>query len=98
MRNLLKNAYEHGAGENGKIEIGLRSKNGKNLIWIKDYGAGIPADILPKVGNVFYRGPGKTQGSGLGIYTSKVLSDEFNASVRIFSKENEGTAAFLYLR
>lgn len=63
VRNLLDNAIRY-APEGSQVTLVLTEKT----LTIGDNGPGIPADILPRIGERFYRPPGQEQsGSGLGL-------------------------------
>jgi signal transduction histidine kinase len=64
INNLLLNAID-ASGNNSKIEIIADEKKDYINLKIKDYGDGIPEEILPKVFIPFFTT--KSKGSGLGL-------------------------------
>ncbi len=65
------------------------------IIQIKDNGAGIDADAIPKVFDMFYRGSKSANGPGLGLYCVKALVSEMGGEVGIMSEINVGTTVEL---
>lgn len=70
IENVLRNAIRY-APEGTAIDIRLEAAAGKAAISIRDYGAGVPADMLPKIFQPFFRVDGsrdsQTGGVGLGL-------------------------------
>ena len=54
-----------------QIDVTLESSKGKALISVRDYGPGVPAEMLPKIFQPFFRVDGsrdsQTGGVGLGL-------------------------------
>ena len=64
--NLLDNAAKHG-GSGKRIEASM-SYDGKDVIvYIRDFGPGIPEDELPLVKKKFYKGSSSVRGTGIGL-------------------------------
>lgn len=94
--NLIKNAIE-AIEEDGKITIELcKSENNKEIhIAIKDTGCGIPPHVLDNIFEPFYTT--KTKGTGLGmVIINKIILDH-QGTIKIKSKQNEGTQILIYL-
>ena len=75
MSNLLNNAAKY-TQPNGSIWLGVREESSEVVISVRDDGAGIPADMLPKVFDLFTQvdhGADRAQG-GLGIGLTLVKS------------------------
>lgn len=64
--NILDNAAKHG-GEGQRIETGITCENDYVVMWVRDYGSGIPEDEIPLVKKKFYKGSSKARGSGIGL-------------------------------
>ena len=64
--NLLNNAAKY-TDLNGKIWLSVRRDGADALISVRDNGAGISADALGRVFDLFHRGDRIGDGSGLGI-------------------------------
>lgn len=63
--NVFDNAAKHGGGE--VIDAYIRLREQAVVIYIRDYGPGIPEDELPLVKHKFYKGSSKARGSGIGL-------------------------------
>lgn len=77
--NLINNARKYAKSE---IDITLTRDNDYVSIRFQDYG-GIPDNDMPFIFDKFYRGKncGSEQGSGLGLYIVKYLSEKMNGKV-----------------
>lgn len=64
--NVLDNAAKHG-GSGKKIDVSAVQEDGKFVIRVRDYGAGIPEEELPFVKQKFYKGSSRARGSGIGL-------------------------------
>ena len=64
--NVLDNAAKHG-GSGKKIDVSDAQEDGKFVIRVRDYGAGIPEEELPFVKQKFYKGSSRARGSGIGL-------------------------------
>ncbi|TFG72925.1 MAG: HAMP domain-containing protein [Anaerolineales bacterium] len=101
MLNLLDNAvkYSH-AGGTVKVNI---MKEDEETAWIQvqDQGIGIPADVLPRIGERFYRADKARArangGSGLGLAIAQTLITAHGGRLWLESQEGEGTTANLTL-
>ncbi|MEH7107888.1 ATP-binding protein [Bacillus sp. JJ1764] len=93
--NVLKNAIE-AMPLGGEISIDLK-KDGEaiGLITIKDQGCGIPAELLPRLGEPFYSL--KEKGTGLGLMICHKIIKQHNGTIRYSSMENEGTVVEIRL-
>jgi two-component system, sensor histidine kinase RegB len=60
---------------------------------VRDTGAGIPAEVLPRVGEPFFttREPGS--GMGLGVFLARSLSEQLGGSFSLTSTPGTGTRA-----
>ena len=63
--NIFDNAAKHGGGK--EIDAYIRLRPQAVVIYIRDYGPGIPEDELPLVKHKFYKGSSKARGSGIGL-------------------------------
>ncbi|MEH7522222.1 PAS domain S-box protein [Bacillus sp. JJ1503] len=86
--NIIKNSIE-AIPKNGFVEI-QGSIEGKNvLIKIIDNGIGVSEERVQKLGEPFYSN--KEKGTGLGLMICFRIVREHNGSIKVKSKENEGT-------
>ena len=88
--NVLRNAIKF-TPEGGHISIRSENdRNGKLRLIVRDTGAGIPADVLPKVFDAFEQGDIKTSrhfgGLGLGLAICKALVEMHGGTIRAKSE------------
>ncbi|HVV55183.1 MAG TPA: HAMP domain-containing sensor histidine kinase, partial [Mucilaginibacter sp.] len=100
MDNLITNALKFSKNSN-KIEIYLSVKNEKAVIQVKDYGLGIPPDMLPHIFERFSkaRRPGLRgeQSTGLGLSISRQIIENHNGTIDVTSEENKGSTFIIQL-
>ncbi len=91
--NFLSNALKY--TEEGKVTLSLRNPDVKTVrLEVIDTGPGVSDQEKKKLFNKFYRVSsevGKTIGSGLGLYISKLLIQKFGGSIGVESKAGEGS-------
>ena len=79
----------------GKITLNCYTKRNKAVISIEDTGVGISKADLPNIFNRFYRADQsrtkETGGTGLGLTIAKLIIDNHNGKISVWSEENEGT-------
>lgn len=98
LSNLISNSikYQKGNGYGrSSVEISAR-KNGKSVeIRIADDGEGIPANMVPRIFEMFYKGDQIARGSGLGLYIAKAASEKISARLKVESVYGEGSTFYL---
>ena len=94
--NILDNAAKHGR-DGKKIDASISLDNGFVVVCIRDYGAGIPAEELPRVKLKFYKGSSKERGSGIGLAVSDEIVRLHGGVLDIDSEVGAGTAVFIRL-
>jgi len=98
LLNLVINAI-HAMPTGGRIEIGMCAGLGhpedlegavpKMRFCVRDTGAGIPVDVLPKIFDPFYTT--RADGSGLGLAVVKKIAIQHGADIQVESKPGHGT-------
>jgi signal transduction histidine kinase len=103
LLNLMTNARQ-AMGEGGTMWIRVAAEfSGQNAtptqieLTVRDTGAGIPNDVLPRIFEPFFStkaGPDETGkgGTGLGLAACKEIIDEHGGRVRVESSVGRGTA------
>ncbi len=93
--NLLRNAYQSLAGEQGKITLRSSFNDYEAVISIQDNGIGMSHEHL---GAIFepYRTT-KASGSGLGLLIVRRIVREHGGEISIESEEGQGTRVTLHL-
>ena len=87
--NILQNSFE-AIGASGKIKIETKRVDQKVAVTISDNGAGIPKEILSRLGSerVTF---GKDAGNGIGLQSAKQWIEAWGGSLSIESEQGEGT-------
>ncbi|MGI6554108.1 MAG: sensor histidine kinase [Bacillota bacterium] len=79
----------------GKITLNCYMKGTKGVISIEDTGLGISKADLPHIFTRFYRADRsrtkETGGTGLGLTIAKLIIDNHNGKINVWSEVNEGT-------
>ena len=92
--NLCSNAVHYNV-PGGKVDMDIRTEDGRAVLTVSDTGIGIPEEHLPKVCERFYRvdksRSKKTGGTGLGLAIVKHVCNLYGAKLNIQSKVGEGT-------
>lgn len=86
--NLVKNAIE-AMETSGTIKIVVLSDEEFVKINVIDEGAGIPEEIIQKLGEPFFTT--KNNGTGLGIMISKQILEQHQASLKIMRNKEQGS-------
>jgi len=103
--NLLKNSVDV-LGKDGMIWISCREiinikdkdKDGREVeILIEDNGPGIPTDIKDKIFDPFFTTKDVGHGSGLGLYIVHDIIDMHGGSIRVETREGQGTTFIIWL-
>jgi two-component system phosphate regulon sensor histidine kinase PhoR len=95
FENLVDNAIKYGA-EGGKVEIAASAtSDGRVLVAVTDYGAGVDAAHVPRLTERFYRVDAESsrrkKGTGLGLAIVKHIVTRHRGSLSIRSRPGEGT-------
>lgn len=94
MDNLISNAVKFSAEEVG-IEVSLRDASGSALIDVKDFGVGIPDNLLPNIFDRFSKASRKglhgEESIGLGLSIVKQIITKHGGEVNVKSVERQGT-------
>lgn len=95
--NLLLNAL-HYSPAHSTIHVKLYEQGFQSLISVSDEGPGIPADILPKVFEKFYRLPNSPgAGLGLGLSISKNFVELNQGSIEARNNPSAGATFTIHL-
>jgi two-component system phosphate regulon sensor histidine kinase PhoR len=98
LLNLADNAVKF--TEKGEIEIGTGQENGRNYIFARDTGIGIPQKYLSRIGERFFRvDPSRSRelgGTGLGLAIVKHLVKAHGWEMKIESEEGRGTVVKIF--
>ncbi len=99
VTNLFDNATKY--TEAGKISVGLTGNNDVIQIYIKDTGAGIPADDIPHLFQKFYRVDSSATrtigGTGLGLFICRKIIELYSGRIWVESELNKGSTFYINL-
>lgn len=93
--NLINNARKYARSD---IDVFITQLNGNAEIHFRDHGKGIPDEDMPFIFDKFYRGKncGEEQGSGLGLYIVKYISEKMGGKV-LLHNHSDGLEAIISL-
>ncbi len=94
IANLVDNAIKY-TPDNGEVEVKLDADHQNVFISVADTGIGIPDDEVGRIFERFYRvdktRDRETGGTGLGLSITHSTIMMHNGSIKVYSKEEEGT-------
>lgn len=94
ISNLIENAIKYNM-ENGWVKVSLNADHQFFYVRVEDSGIGIPEDAQDKIFERFYRvdkaRSRETGGTGLGLSIVKNIIVMHKGSIKLYSKEEEGT-------
>lgn len=93
LTNLIDNAIDH-TPEGGKVTVSTTRRGKDMVLEIKDTGAGIPAEDIPRIFDRFYqvdKSRTNNNGAGLGLAIAQKILRLHGAKVNVNSAENKGT-------
>jgi signal transduction histidine kinase len=97
LRNLIINAATHGGG--ASVRLGVTDTAARLII--EDDGPGIPADIIDRVFEPFFRvDPGRRQsapGAGLGLAIAREIVERFGGKIEIANRPEGGLRQTVFL-
>ena len=100
--NLLSNSAKYTTGENGLVELNVRTNDRYDRIFIeiRDNGCGIPESRKKHLFELFYDGEYRrfnTMGTGLGLSLTRELVYLNNGTISYDSEEGKGTTFYITL-
>jgi len=92
-RDAIEEKCERQGYKNGCNDILLRSyaENGAVVVEVRDSGIGIPEHVRTKIFEPFFTTKKVGQGTGLGLSISYGIVQDYEGTLAVESKENEGT-------
>jgi signal transduction histidine kinase len=73
------------------IEISITADEAGSIIEVADNGVGIPADMVAKVFDIFFKASKNAIGAGMGLFLAKSLVEKAGGFMSCQSREGEGT-------
>lgn len=100
FHNLLVNAIRYSSATDPCIKLTiLPPKEGYVTVSVSDNGLGIPETAKDRIFEKFFRADNAvkavTEGTGLGLYVSKLIVESSRGKIWFETKENEGTTFFV---
>jgi len=93
LENLLSNAAKH-APSGTRVDVIVqeeqRSDSPLAVVTVRDRGAGIPPEVMPRLFQRFAAGPG-SGGLGLGLYIASRIATAHNGTLTVESIPGQGT-------
>ncbi len=100
LTNLIDNAAKYGAA-GGRIVLGAREVEGRVEFYVRDFGAGITSEHLPRLFERFYRvdkaRSRESGGTGLGLAIAKHIVLAHGGRIRVESALGHGSTFFFTL-
>ncbi len=94
LANFVANAVKYNRMR-GKISIRIRQIDERVEVEVRDTGVGIPQNQQDRMFSKFFRADNAVtqgfKGSGLGLYTAKMLLEQMGGNVRFMSVQGKGT-------
>jgi PAS domain S-box-containing protein len=91
--NLLNNAAAH-SRRGGAIRLVARAASDRAVIEVEDEGVGIPAEMLPRIFEMFVQGGSAAHGSkglGVGLALTRAIVDLHGGAIEASSREGQGS-------
>ncbi|OGF27221.1 hypothetical protein A2331_03560 [Candidatus Falkowbacteria bacterium RIFOXYB2_FULL_34_18] len=100
INNLITNAVRYSLGrKEGLVNVNIKKKEKNIEISIKDNGIGIPKEVQSRIFEKFFRADNaiksETEGTGLGLYVSKMIVESSGGKIWFKSEKNKGTTFFI---
>lgn len=98
--NLVENAIRYNV-DNGKVFVSVNHDESQTILIVRDTGIGIPEKSQSRIFERFFRvdksRSKQTGGTGLGLAIVKHTAEYLGGSIKLESKEHEGTAVTVVL-
>ncbi|MEO8197466.1 MAG: ATP-binding protein [Thermoanaerobaculia bacterium] len=98
--NLLENAVKYNS-TGGSVTIALESQGDEAIVAVRDTGIGMPASVLPRIFERFYRvdkGRAREEGgTGLGLAIVKHVAQAHHGRVEVESEPGKGSTFRVFL-
>lgn len=92
LRSLVTNAQDASpAGASVVVSVREAEGGGALAISIRDRGAGMPSEVLARIGEPFYTTKAPGRGMGLGLFLARAVIEGVGGTLQIDSQAGEGT-------
>lgn len=99
--NFLNNSKDvllKASDKSRKIDIEAKIKDSFTIIEFRDNGGGIPEEILDKVCDPYFSTKEQGQGTGIGLYMSKMIIEKNMSGILMVSNGKEGAIFSIQLK
>jgi signal transduction histidine kinase len=100
FQNLLSNAIKY-SPEGGQVTVQVERQGSMAGVQIADQGIGIPAEVLPRLFQRFYRvesaAARQISGTGIGLYVVNEIVTLHSGKVTVTSEEGRGSVFTIWL-
>jgi len=100
VHNLLTNAIRYSVA-GGHVSVKLEKRTKDFILTVADDGIGIPKDKQHRIFEKFFRADNaqkkQTDGTGLGLYITKLIVETMGGKIWFKSAENKGTTFYVSL-
>lgn len=94
--NILKNSFDAlEKSDEKKISVKTFIKSERICVFIKDTGAGIPADDLEKIFDIGFSTKDYGKGTGLGLVITKQMVESYKGRIKVESEPGTGTSLLI---
>jgi two-component system sensor histidine kinase RegB len=94
LASLLRNAFD-AAPVAGPVRLSVARDGDRLRFDVEDRGAGIPKEVLERVGEPFFTTKPAGRGMGLGVFLASAFADRWHGRLAIRSEPGAGTRAVL---
>ena len=97
LANLVRNAIEAQAesGTAQPVRVVIHVEAGRAAFEVLDFGAGIPAHALSRVGEPFFTTKPAGRGLGLGVFLARAFAERMGGDLTLAARPGGGTVARL---
>jgi signal transduction histidine kinase len=95
--NLISNAkdaFQERKVGSPRIDVRVFREGSRSVVTVRDNGGGIDTNILPKIFDPYFTTKDKSQGTGIGLYMSKVIIEQHMGG-RLTARNVDGGAEFM---
>ncbi len=97
FNNIIENAIKYSKPET-EILVSLSVQDSKAIVQIQDHGIGIPQDQADHLFERFFRVGNSTEGgTGLGLYSTKLIVERHGGTIAMASEEGKGSTVTIAL-
>jgi two-component system sensor histidine kinase RegB len=92
LRSLVTNAQDASPARQ-PVEVSASIEDGSLAVEVRDRGAGMPPEVLERVGEPFFTTKAPGRGMGLGVFLTRAVIERLGGSLAIDSSPPHGTRA-----